>query len=68
MGTALYLSVIPTWDGMSCPEACFYTYMLLGSLAIFNLAYTECEVELSKTSVLPETGWESACALGEVKD
>lgn len=40
---------------MSCSEACLYTYMLHGSLVIFNLAYTECEVELGKTSVPPET-------------
>lgn len=55
-GTALYSSIIPAWNGDELSRGCFYTYMLHGSLAIFNLASTECEVELGKTSVLLRRG------------
>lgn len=46
---------------MSCSEACVYTYMLHGSLVIFNLAYTECEVELGKTLQCCLVRWVGDC-------
>lgn len=53
---------------MSCSEACVYTYMLHGSLVIFNLASTECEVELGKTLQCCLIHWVGDCrALCEVK-